>query len=156
MESRLEKFLRLFGMMFFSMLGFILVMTLLFLGIRLLFGALDSMSWFSYFYMLGMLLLPSAFFIFVYIVFFKRTKSHPSNIVRWISNLLFIAAILAWASVLALDTAGFFKSASTEIGKYYSYNLLFLTSNIGMIFLVGVLQALTTEKEKDWMDKHSN
>jgi len=88
--------------------------------------------------------------------YFSRGLNHTHPTSSDGFHLLFIAAILAWASVLTLDTAGFFKSASTEIGKYYSYNLLFLTSNIGMIFLVGVLQALTTEKEKDWMDKHSN
>jgi hypothetical protein len=141
-------------MMFFSLLGFILLLSILFWGIRLMFGALDSMSWFSYFYMIGMLLLPSSFFIFVYVVFFKRTRSHPSKPVRLISNLLFTVAISTWLVVLVADMISFFKMASKEISNYFSYNLLFLTINIATIFLIGVIQALTAEKEKDWMDKY--
>jgi hypothetical protein len=31
--------------------------------------------------------------------------------------------------------------------------MLYLASNVGCIFLVGVMQALGSEKEKDWMER---
>jgi hypothetical protein len=34
--------------------------------------------------------------------------------------------------------------------------LIPLFSTVALIFFMGVLQALTTEKEKDWMDKYKN
>jgi hypothetical protein len=30
---------------------------------------------------------------------------------------------------------------------------LFLAGNIGLLFLLAILQAFTTNKEEDWMDK---
>ncbi|MEN9964637.1 MAG: hypothetical protein RL582_1732, partial [Bacteroidota bacterium] len=37
-----------------------------------------------------------------------------------------------------------------------TYNLIPLFSTVALIFFMGVLQALTTEKEKDWMDKYKD
>ncbi len=155
MESRFEKFLRLFGMLFLSLIGGIVFVALLMMLVRLMFGVLDSMSWFSYFYLSAMLLLPSLFFITVFGYYFKRTKAHPSVVARWISYVIFTTAILTWITVLVMDTLSLMHTGSPEITKYNSYNLLLLTGNIGLIFFVGVLQALTTEKEKDWMEKHA-
>ena len=46
-----------------------------------------------------------------------------------------------------------FKTASEEINRYYSFELFFLAGNVAIIFLIGILQALTTAREKDWMER---
>jgi hypothetical protein len=156
MEDQFAKFLRLFGNIFFAFLGFVVALMLLMFGLRLLLSGLDYIPWFTYFYMSLMLLIPPALFVSVFTIFFNRTKKHPSKAIRIFSSLLFIVAIICWIIALSLDFVAFFKDASPEISHYYSYNLLFLVSNAGLIFFTGILQALTTEKEKDWMEKHQN
>lgn len=154
MEDQFAKFLRLFGNIFFMTLLFIISIGLLLFGLRLLMGALDSISWFRYVYMTGMLLIPSAFFMSVYGVYYKRTKTHPSKGVRVFSSFYFLVAIVSWLVVLIIDAIAFLKKGSADIDQYYSFNLLYLVINIGMIFLIGIIQALTTAKEKDWMEKY--
>jgi hypothetical protein len=119
-------------------------------------GSLDSISWFSYVYIAFMLIVPAAVFISVFSIFFKKTKCHPSGIVRMISKAVFIVGILGWIIALVMDAFIFIKKGYTDIDKYNSYNLLFIASNGFVIFLIGIIQALTTEKEKDWMDKYKD
>lgn len=154
MEDQFAKFLRLFGNIFFSAILFIIGVGLLLLGLRFILGALDTLPWFSYVYMTGMLLIPSAFFISVYAVYFKRTAHHPSKPVRLFSNAYFILAILSWVVVLITDSITFIKKGRADIDQYYSFNLLYLVINIGMIFFIGIIQALTSVKEEDWMKKY--
>lgn len=154
MEDQFAKFLRLFGNILFSAILFIIGVGLLLLGLRFLMGALDTLSWFSYLYMTGMLLIPSAFFISVYAVYFKRTAHHPSKMARVFSKTYFITAILSWMVVLVIDSINFIKKGRADIDQYYSFNLLYLVINIGMIFMIGIIQALTTVKEVDWMEKY--
>ena len=154
MEDQFSKYLRLFGNIFFSAIGFIVLLVLLMFGLRLLFGVLDFMPWFSYLYKTLILLVPTCFFVSVFSIFFYRTKMHPSKAVRWISKGVFLSVILLWMIVLVLDCKTFFKAGSAQIDQYNSFNLLFLVCNVGIIFLFGVIQALTTEKEVDWMEKH--
>jgi hypothetical protein len=73
--------------------------------------------------------------------------------VRAISYTVFSFALLLWAGLFVMDLVHFFKKESREIGGYYSYNIFLLTGSVVLIFLVGIMQALSTEKEKDWMDK---
>jgi hypothetical protein len=101
-----------------------------------------------------MLLLPTAVFTSVYIIFYKKTSSHPAKSVKLISKIVFITAILAWIVTMVWDVSVFFQKRYTDIDKYFSYNLLYLASNGFAIFLIGIIQALTTEKEKDWFDKY--
>ena len=54
---------------------------------------------------------------------------------------------------MGFDVVKFFTTQATDTDKYYSYNLLFLVCNGALIFLIGILQALTTEKEKNWMER---
>jgi hypothetical protein len=61
--------------------------------------------------------------------------------------------LLAWGIVLVLDLGTFFRTNAREIASFYSYNVIFLSLNVATIFLVGVMQALSAEKEKDWMEK---
>jgi K+-transporting ATPase A subunit len=70
--------------------------------------------------------------------------------------LLFAVGILIWIVLLVIDFVNFFKNGYQDIGKYFSYQLLPLTSNVAVVFLTGVMQALTTAKEKDWMEKHAD
>ena len=99
------------------------------------------------------ILVPAALFIPAYIVYFRRTSSHPRKIVKAVSYLVFSIAIGAWAVFLVMDMTVFFKHAYTTIGMYKSYDMVFLAANVACFFLIGVLQALTTEKEADWMER---
>ena len=155
MDRQGGRFLRLFGNIFFSVVGLILVIALVLLGLRLITSGFDRIPWFNFFYMCLLLLMPPAFFSGVYIIFSKRTSRHPSNAVRWISRLLFFSGIASWAVILVVDLVEFFRNNDPDIDRYYCFNLLILFINICVIFFTGVLQALTAAKEKDWMDKYN-
>ena len=156
MEDRFGKFLRLFGSIFFLGIGIILAFVLVLLGIKLLFGLMSYIPWFTYVYIIFIILVPSALFIPAYIVYFKRTNAHPNKAVRWVSHFLFSAALIAWAVFLFLDIVIFYKHAYSSIGMYHSYDMIFLISNVACFFLVGVMQAFTTNKEVDWMERKSS
>jgi len=153
MDDQFGKYIRLFGTLFFTLIGFIVSLLLLMLGLRLFFGLLSFIPWFTYIYMIFIIMVPSALFISVFIVYMRRTAFHPSRIIRYISYSLFSIALLAWGVCLFLDLKTFFTYAYVEIGKYNSYNMIFLASNVACIFLVGIMQAFTTAKEKDWMER---
>ncbi len=153
MEDRFAKYLRLFGSIFFSFIGFIVGIILVMLCFRVFFGLLSYVPWITYVYMIFIILFPAALFIPVYVVYFKRTASHPSTVVRFISYIIFSAAIAAWLIFVVMDAIIFFKHAYNAIGMYHSYNMIFLALNVACIFLVGVMQALSSEKEKDWMER---
>jgi len=72
----------------------------------------------------------------------------------WFSYLFAIFIILV-PSVLMITIflIYFFKTGSREVGKFNSYNVVYLAASVATIFLVGVMQALSTEKEKDWLEK---
>ena len=153
MEDRFEKYIRLFSSLFFLVTGFIITIILLILLIRLFFGLLSYIPWITYIYMGFIILVPAALFIPAYTVYFRRTFSHPVKIVKVISYAVFTIAIGAWSVFLVMDMASFFKHAYTAIGMYKSYDMIFLASNVACFFLIGVLQALTSEKETDWMER---
>ena len=156
MEDRFGKLFRLFGTIFFSVIGIILAFILVLLAIKLLFGLMSYIPWFTYVYTIFILLVPSALFITVFIIYFKRTASHPNKAVRWISYFLFSAALITWAVFLFLDMVIFYKYAYPSIGMYHSYDMIFLISNVACIFIVGIMQALTTAKEVDWKERRSS
>lgn len=153
MDDQFGKYIRLFGTLFFTLIGFIVSLLLLMLGLRLFFGLLSFIPWFTYIYMIFIIMVPSALFISVFIVYMRRTAFHPSRIIRYISYTLFSIALIAWGGCLFFDLKTFFSFAYVEIGKYNSYNMIFLASNVACIFLVGIMQAFTTAKEKDWMER---
>ncbi len=153
MDDQFGKYLRLFGSLFFLVIGFIFALILLLIGVRLLFGLMSYIPWFTYVYIIFILLVPSVLFITAYLIYFKRTARHPNKIVKWISYLLFSAALIAWMISLVLDIGIFYKHAYTSIGMYYSYDMIFLIANVACFFLVGVMQAFTTNKEVDWMER---
>lgn len=153
MEDTFGKYLRLFGTLFFTFIGFILAFALLLLGIKLFFGVLSFIPWFSYVYLILIIMFPTALFVSVYIIYFKRTGAHPSTVVKVLSYFLFVVALFSWGFFFVRDLRVFFKYYYNSIEHYDTYNLLFLASNVGLIFFIGVLQALSSEKEKDWMEK---
>lgn len=155
MEDDFGKLLRLFGNIFLSLVGFIIALALLLLGIKLIFGLMEYIPWFTYVYMVFIILVPAALFIPAYIIYFTRTKKHPNKFIRSVSYLFFLMALVTWSVFLVLDIITFFKHAYPAIGMYLSYNMSFLAANVACFFLIGVMQAFTTPKEKDWMERNS-
>ncbi len=153
MEDKYGKYVQLTFHLFFTFIGFIVALVLLLLGLRLLFGILDQIPVLVYVYMLTIILVPAAVLVTVFLIFMKRSIRFPRPVVKWISLILFSAALLAWGIVLVLDLGTFFRTNAREIASFYSYNVIFLSLNVATIFLVGVMQALSAEKEKDWMEK---
>ena len=153
MEDQFGKYLRLFGTIFFTVIGALVAFVLLLLGVRLLFGLLSYIPWLTYIYIIFIVLVPAVLFITCYIIYISRTRAHPGKAVRIISYALFSIALAAWAVVLVMDVFRFFKYAYTSIDMYYSYEMLFLAANVVCFFLVGIMQAFGMPKEKDWMER---
>lgn len=153
MADKYEKYVQLTFHLIFTFVGFIVALIVLLLGLRLLFGILDQIPVLVYIYMLTIILVPAAVFVTVFMIFIKRSIRFPKVVIKWISLLLFAAALLAWAIVLVLDVGTFFRTNNREIAAFYSYDVIFLSLNVATIFLVGVMQALAADKEKDWMEK---
>jgi hypothetical protein len=147
------KYLRLFVTILLSVVGFIVALVLLFLLIRLFFGILSYIPWMAYVYILMILSVPAAIFVTAFIVFFKRTAIHPVKFVRLLSYTLFIAFLICWGIAYVWDMITFFRTGSTQIMTYKSWDLIFLTANVTCIFFIGVVQALTAVKEVDWMER---
>lgn len=97
--------------------------------------------------------IPVAIFSTAYVIFFRSTKKHPSRIVRTVSYFLFIAALLGCAFVLIIDIISFFQVRGHNITDYNTFRQYFLAGNIALLFLIALLQAFTTRKEVDWMDR---
>ncbi len=148
------KYLRLVGYLFFSIIGFIGALLIIMISLRLFFGLLSFIPWLTYIYVLFILSVPAAVFISVFVIFFRRTKTHPSKFVKIFSKTVFVAFNVSWIYVYITDMIFFYKNEKSDIEPYLSYNTLFLTINVAAIFLMGVVQALTTTKELDWMEKH--
>ena len=73
---------------------------------------------------------------------------------RYISYVFFTAGILSCIFVLITDLVSFFGHYYTDIAAYNCYSLTYLTGNIAGLFIIALLQAFTTQKEVDWMDRH--
>jgi hypothetical protein len=149
-----DKYIRLFSTLFFTFVGFIAALGLLILGLRTIFGVLDYMPWFSVMFTLFIICVPAVLFITVYIIYIKHSKPHPSKAAKVFSYTIFTIALAAWLYFWVLDIIIFFKHHYTSIGEYHCYNLAFLSANVFVIFLVGIVQALSTKKEVDWMEKN--
>lgn len=153
MEDRFSKYFQLTFNLFFTFLGFILALVLVMLGLKYMLRFLDYIPWFVYIYTLFIIVVPGALFLSIFTIYVKRTAVHPSAVVKWISYVIFAIALLGWFTFFVLDMITFIKTGSRQIGSYYSYNIFLLAGSVATVFLVGVLQALSTEKEKDWMEK---
>ena len=156
MEPKPARFIQLLALIGSVFIGTLVAVFLLLLLFRVMMAALDQIPWLTYMYMGVMLCVPPVLFCTVFYIFFKRTDSHPSKPVRLFSKSIFLLAIAYWVILLGIDLVFFMKNGYGELGKYETYNLIPLFSTVALIFFMGVLQALTTEKEKDWMDKYKD
>jgi hypothetical protein len=149
------KYLRLLGRIGLLFLVFMLSLSILIYGLKYFFTIVDSMSWFSLFFALFVICVPSLIFITVYFIYYNHTKGHPSKGVRIFSNAVFAVILCSWIYFLVLDIILFSTKQYRDIQHYNTYNLAFLSANVGMIFFIGIVQALTTKKEVHWMDKEN-
>lgn len=156
MDNTVAKYMGLLLRILLLAVGAVAFLIVSVVLLRLVMSAFDALPWSVYIFMTFILLVPAAIFAVAYFTFLHKTKLHPVGWVRMVSNILFYAAIAAWVACTIHDFYIFFTTHHTEIRKYYCFNVLFLAINIFIIFGMGILQALTTEKEKDWMDKYRN
>lgn len=152
-EDKLSRFIKLFGLILLSGLLVLIFLVLIMLGLRLFFDQVGNMPWMTWSYRVLILSLPAAIMISAYVIFLKRTGAHPSAPVKWISYLLISAACLWMLYAFTTDLISFVRKPVNVISSFLSYNKYILAGHVALLFFTGVLQALTTEKEKDWMDR---
>ena len=150
------KYLRLFGTLFFTFIALVTAFILLMLGLRFFFGLLRFLPWFTYVYMVFIMMVPATLFISIFIIYARRTRSHPSKPTRIISYIIFAVALILWPVVFIRAVMFLSKQVYNGIDRYYSYDMIFLAANVACLFLVGVMQAFASEKETDWMDRNVN
>jgi hypothetical protein len=153
MEDRFTKYSKLYILIF---LLFLCVPVLLGLVIVAFYGfsKLVSSTVADVSFGLGIVTIGPALFMSVYFIFFKRTKKHPSTIVKIFSQIIFVIGFIVSLIVLIYDMRSFFTKFSTDITGYLSYSLAYLAGNIALLFLIAIIQAFTTQKEVDWMDRN--
>ncbi len=152
MEDRFIKYSKLYALIF---LLFLCVPVLLGLFIATFYGIskVVSSTVADISFGLGIVSLTPAVFMSVYYIFLKRTKRHPVSAVRIISYILFVTGFIISLAVLVYDMRAFFTKYSTDIAGYLGYSLTYLAGNVAILFLIAIVQALTTNKEVDWMDR---
>lgn len=153
MEDRFLKYSKLYVLIFLLFL-LIPVMIGLFIFLFWGFSKLVSSTIVDIIFGLGIITIPPALFSTVHLLFARRTKKHPAGWVRYISYVFFTAGIISSIFVLITDLISFFGHYYTDIAAYNCYSLSYLTGNIAGLFIIALLQAFTTQKEVDWMDRH--
>jgi hypothetical protein len=153
MEDRFVKYSKLYALIF---LLFLAVPVMLGIIIAAFYGIskLVSSSIVDIVFGLGVVTLAPALFSAVYVIFFKRTKRHPVAWVRIISNAAFIIGIAISAFVLVTDMIAFFTKFNIDITGYRCFSLPYMAGNVGGLFLIAIMQAFTSSKEADWMDRN--
>jgi glucan phosphoethanolaminetransferase (alkaline phosphatase superfamily) len=101
-----------------------------------------------------MISLMPAIFASAYVVFFRRTRQHPSPGISTISKILFVIGIVCCAAVLVTDIISFSNKRNLDISAYHCFSLAFLAGNMGGLFFIAIIQAFTTKKEVDWMERN--
>ncbi len=155
MEDTFEKYLKLLWAIFFSFLGFLGVLALVLVILRFFTGLLDKIPGTAYVFTFFIIAMPAAFFISVFLIFWRRTGNHPSAGARITSYILFAVALGAWIFFFAKDMILFFTKFYAQVGQYMSYDIFLLGGSIFCIFLVGVIQALALPKKKHWLEERS-
>ena len=152
MEDRFVKYSKLYALIF---LLFLCVPVLLGLIIAAFYGIskLVSSTVADITFGLGVVSLTPAVFMTVYYIFFKRTQKHPAIVVKIISQIIFVAGFLISLTVLVFDMISFFTKFNTNITGYHGLGLTYLAGNVAVLFLIAIVQAFTTKKEVDWMDR---
>lgn len=149
-----DKFIRYSKLYFLIFLLFLSVPVIIALIIATFYGfsKVLSMAPVDVVFELLIMSIPCAIFASAYYIFFRRTKFHPSAVVRVISRTLFVIGFCLAISFLVLDIITYFHKR-IDVGDYRSFNMWYLAGNIGGLFIIGIMQAFTTEKEKDWMER---
>ena len=147
------KYMKLIGLLFLSFFSFIAALLLLFLFMKFVFGILPYMSWMIYVYMIFIISVPTTLFIFIYSIYFSRTKTFNPKLLRYIFLTIFVGAIICWVGIFISDIISFFKFQKTDIKDYISFDMYLLSGNVAFIFLVGIIQALSAPKKEEWFDK---
>jgi membrane protein implicated in regulation of membrane protease activity len=152
MEDRFVKYSKLYFLIF---LLFLSIPVLLGIAIAIGYGfsKLVSSRPVDLLYQLLVIALPSSVFATVYYIFFRRTKAHPSAAVRMISRVVFVLGFCICLTILGSDFIKFFKNPVFGTEGYRNFSLLFLAGNVAALFIIAILQAFTTNKEEDWMEK---
>lgn len=152
MDDRFIKYIKLYAIIFLLFLCIPITIAALlgaFYGFsKLLFSRPADIVFYLF-----ILSLPVTVFGTVYYIFFRRTKNHPSKAVRIISYFLFIAATAISIFFFVKDLNIFFNKKYDSIAYYNSFTLSFLAGNIALLFIIAIVQAFSTGKEKDWMER---
>ena len=152
MEDRFTKYSKLYVLIFLLFLSIPVVFGLV-IGLMYGFSKVVSSGFVDILFELVVISLPPAVFATVYYIFFRRTKIHPSAVVKAISQLLFIFGFVYCIVIMGISIIDYFTVKPHDITGYASFTLLFLAGNIGLLFLLAIIQAFTTKKEEDWMAK---
>lgn len=154
MENRFTKYSKLY----FLIVGtFLFVQLMIALIISLFYGVFKIIASrpLDIFYELVVMAIPPALFAGVYYIFIRRTKKHPSKLVKVISQTLMMLAFCICIAVLVADVMHYtsLKFGSTSISQFKSYSQAFMAGNIALMFIIAIMQAFTTPKEEDWIAK---
>ena len=152
MEDKFVKYSKLYALIFLMFLAVPVILGIIvaaFYGI----SKLVSSNVVDIVFGLGVITIAPALFSAVYLIFFKRTRKHPVAAVRIVSKILFIAGILISAFVLINDMISFFTKFNIDITGYRCFSLKYMAGNVAALFLIAIMQAFTTKKEADWMER---
>jgi hypothetical protein len=152
MDDRFIKYTKLSIIIFLLFLAVPLMFSLVF-GVFYGLSAIISSRPIDIVFEIFIISCPAILFSTVYTIFFIRTKSHPSVIVKYISYFIFVSGIALSCYFLITDLLKYFTKPNANVTDYHSFGMIFLSGNIAAIFLTGVMQAFTTKKEKDWMER---
>ena len=152
MDDRFTKYSKLYILIFLLFLSVPVALGLI-VAVFYGFSKLVSSSVADIVFGLAMVTLAPAILSAVYVIFFKRTKSHPVPAVKIVSQVVFVLALLVSAAVLVADMIAFFTRFKTDISGYYGLGLTYLAGNVAVLFFIAIIQAFTTSKEVDWMDR---
>lgn len=152
MEDRFVKYSKLYALIFLMFLAVPVTLGIIvaaFYGI----SKVVSSSVVDVIFGLGVITLAPALFSAVYVIFFKRTRKHPVAAVRIISKIFFVTGILISAFVLITDMISFFTKFNIDITSYRCFSLAYMAGNVAALFFIAIMQAFTTKKEVDWMER---
>jgi drug/metabolite transporter (DMT)-like permease len=155
MEDKFVRYSKLYILIFLLFLSipvFLGIMVGVFYG----FSKIISSRPVDFIFQVLILSVPAAVFATAYSIFMRRTKQHPSAGIRIVSGLLFVGGLLSCLVLLLIDLVVFFKHPTNDIVDYHCYSIPFLAANIGCLFFIAIVQAFTTKKEPDWMDRVGN
>ena len=153
MEDRFIKYSKLYALIFLMFLAVPVILAILIAAFYGL-SKLVSSSVVDIVFGLSIITLAPALFSSVYVIFYRRTKKHPVAWVRFVSIIVFMAGIIISATVLVIDMISFFNKFNIDISGYRCFSLAYMAGNVGALFLIAIMQAFTTKKEVDWMERN--